>query len=559
MDFVYISSKASDATSRGGPGSPDDEPRPLREAVPLCLASSMLYVLAFPGRIDVFWPLAFVSLVPLLFALRGATVRRALLLSLVFGLPTHVVGFRWLVPLLVEFSGFPTLVCLLLLVGFAVLQTSRFALWFGCATFVTRRSGRFLLPFVLAFAVTEALVPVAFEWRFAAALHRVPLLQQTADLWGATGVGVLLVLANTAIFDAIRARRAWARRTRLAIEGAAAAWVLSIGYGAWSLRRTDALVATAPVLKVGLLQANVPLTLHPSEEEATLARELAAHRALEDAGAELIVWSEGALPSAILLEGMDALFLERFGSGPRVPTFVGAIVVDADTNANAEGAIRARNAAIFADASRVVGRYDKQVLLPFSEYIPFGERFPQLYAWSPASGHFRAGTSRAPLRTRGHAYGVVICYEDVLPGLVRASVNEGAELLVNLTNDAWFGDSAEPHAHLALAKLRSIESRRYLVRATNTGISAIVDPVGRLITSGPSFVATTLLGDVRLLTERTVYVRIGEAPSFAALLGLFAAAAFRPKKRSPSFTPRHPDHPADDEAGDNEAKTPPTE
>ena len=502
----------------------------------MALASSALYVIAFPGQIGVFWPLAFVALVPVLFALRAQSPRRALVIALAFGLPTHVVGFRWLLPLLVTFSGFPAVICGGLLVGFALLQTSRFLLWFGVSAWISRRSGRFLLPFVLAFGVTEALVPVAFEWRFAAALDQVPLLQQSADVIGSTGVGAVLVLVNVAVFEALRARRRFRERARGAVETGAIALLLSVAYGIWARARTDAVVAGAERLTVGLLQGNVPLAPHPSEEEGIVQRQLVAHRALEDAGVDLVVWSEGALPSAILLEGLDNLLVDRLAGGPRVPTFVGAIVVDAD----AEGTIRPRNSAILADRGRVIGRYDKQVLLPFSEYLPLGERFPALYAASPASGRFTPGTSRAPLVARGHRFGVLICYEDVLPGLVRETVAEGAEILVNLTNDAWFGDSAEPYAHLALAKLRAIENRRFLIRATNTGVSAIVDPAGRITATGPSFVPTVVRGEARYLTGRTLFNRVGEAPWLAAA-ALLAWLAILPRGRQ--VTPRQGDQP----------------
>jgi apolipoprotein N-acyltransferase len=550
---------------------PDAPPPPWRVSVGLCLLSAALYVAAFPGKVDFFWPLAFVALVPLLFALRGASVRRALVLALCVGLPTHAIGFRWLVPLLETFSGFPTALCWLLLLGFSLLQTSRFALWFASSTWLTNRGNGVLLPFTLTFAVTEALVPVAFEWRFGAALHRVPLLQQTADVWGPTGVGVLVVLVNGVISLALRDLRAgaMARKTKRLVLLTAAIWSTALIYGGVRMRQTDARVARATPLRAGLVQGNLPLDLRDEtaeKEEARVVAELAAHRSLEAAGVDFVVWSEGALPVAFRKSRLEAEIVPRLrGAGPdqttpTVPTFVGAIVVEEDD----AGGVRARNSAVLVDESQVRGRYDKRVLLPFSEYIPFGERFPFLYAMSPASGHFFSGESSAPLVTRGIPFGVVICYEDVLPGQVRETVGRGAELLVNLTNDAWFGDSAEPHAHLALAKLRSIESRRFLVRATNTGVSAIIDPVGRVTASGPSFLPTTVIGSVARLTEQTWFTRIGEAPWWGATIFLLGLA-LRPRKRGeppndenrptagnelredrgPKATPGQLDHPSD--------------
>jgi apolipoprotein N-acyltransferase len=520
-------------------------PPPWRVSVGLCLVSAALYVAAFPGKVDFLWPLAFVALVPLAFALQGASVRRALVLALCFGVPTHAVGFRWLVPLLETFSGFPTALCWLLLFGFSLLQSTRFVLWLTSSTWLTNRGAGVVVPFTLAFAVTEALVPVAFEWRFGAALHRVPLLQQTADLWGPTGVGVLVVLVNIALFLVIRAGRHQREAVRRTLVGTTAVWLGALVYGAVRTHQVDASIAGARPLRVGLVQGNLPLDLRDDtaeKEEARVQAELRAHRSLEAAGADFVVWSEGALPVAFRKTRLEEEIVPRLrgagpeGSPPAVPTFVGAIVVE---EAEA-GGIRARNSAVLFDEHHVRGRYDKRVLLPFSEYLPFGERFPFLYELSPASGHFFGGESSAPLVARGIPFGVVICYEDVLPGQVRETVGQGAEVLVNLTNDAWFGDSAEPHAHLALAKLRSIESRRFLVRATNTGVSAIVDPVGRVTASGPSFVPTTVLGSVARLTERTVFTRLGEAPWWAAALVLLGLALRRRSSGEPAADEKRP-------------------
>ncbi len=151
------------------------------------------------------------------------------------------------------------------------------------------------------------------------------------------------------------------------------------------------------------------------------------------------------------------------------------------------------NAAVSSDEAGVIdGRYDKQYLLTFGEYLPFGETFPILYRWSPNSGHFTPGRSLEPLivdvKGQKHPVTALICYEDILPRFTNDAVRHGdPELLVNMTNDAWFGDTTEPWEHLALAQLRAVEHRRYLVRGTNSGVSAVVDPVGRVIAHSGTF------------------------------------------------------------------------
>jgi len=155
------------------------------------------------------------------------------------------------------------------------------------------------------------------------------------------------------------------------------------------------------------------------------------------------------------------------------------------------------------------------VLVPFGEYIPFGDVFPRLYSWSPYSGRLWPGEYREPLYLNGHALSVNICYEDIFPGQVRMLMEGGRdhripEAMFNLTNDSWYGDTVQPMEHLVLASFRSIEHRRPLVRSTNTGISAIVDPVGRINHRTAQWTKASLVGKVPLMHGRTVYGMFGD-------------------------------------------------
>ncbi len=190
------------------------------------------------------------------------------------------------------------------------------------------------------------------------------------------------------------------------------------------------------------------------------------------------------------------------------------------------------NSGIASDVSgRIQGRYDKEYLLAFGEYLPFGDTFPVLYKWSPNSGHFSPGTSLDPLieevNGQAHPVTVLICYEDILPRFTNDAVRHGnPELLVNMTNDAWFGDTAEPWEHLALAELRAVEHRRYLVRGTNSGVSAVVDPVGRVIARSGTFRPEAISATIHWMRSRTVYEVLADWPWLLASLAM-AFAAFR--------------------------------
>jgi apolipoprotein N-acyltransferase len=226
----------------------------------------------------------------------------------------------------------------------------------------------------------------------------------------------------------------------------------------------------------------------------------------------------------------NELMYERVGRHLKIPAIFGGVYFRVDRDRE-----RWFNTALSTDASgKVNGRYDKTYLLMFGEYLPFGDTFPILYKWSPHSGRFSAGTKLDPLyidqNGTKRVVSTLICYEDILPSFTNKLVRHAnPELLVNITNDAWFGDTTEPWEHLALAKFRSIEHRRFLVRSTNSGVSAIIDPVGRVVAHTGTFKPETLSGVIRWMRASTVYEAVGDWPWYAAAAAAFVLSFVRRK------------------------------
>jgi apolipoprotein N-acyltransferase len=276
-------------------------------------------------------------------------------------------------------------------------------------------------------------------------------------------------------------------------------------YGYVRLRQVDAAAAVAEPVKVGIVQGNQPLLGRSNG----LAVHVARTAELRKEGVDLVVWSEGA-SARMDRETPDYGEVRRnITSRLGVPTIVGSALARPH-----EGHARFFNTALMADRDgSIKGRYDKQYLLAFGEYLPFGDDFPVLYEMSPNSGHFSPGTSLEPLPFGTHRISALICYEDILPGFVNGMVQHAdPDLLVNLTLDTWFGDSTEPWIHLALAKLRAVEHRRYLIRSTNSGVSAIVDPVGRVALHGGTFTQESLIGVAKFMRQTTGYEILGDWP-----------------------------------------------
>ena len=340
----------------------------------------------------------------------------------------------------------------------------------GWLTSLTPRQWHpWLLPLGLtSFELVQHLPPWIFPWNPAAAVATAwPVLLAPAPLVTAAGVSLLLYLAGGAL-DALLDRPL--RRVG-AVQSAATAAAFAVAALA-----APAFRPVGPPVPVAALQPNVPLEMrwdadNLAEIEGRVWR-LTAEAAA--GGARWIVWPESAIPSNVESNGAYRARIERTARTERVWLLVGSIGHGA-----ADEYFNSVHAA--TPAGLVPWRYDKVHLVPFGEYLPLAVRWALPRALVREVGTFTPGRHTLPLPSPAGPAGVAVCYEVAYPTLYAAEVANGAAVLATITNDGWYGDSAAPRQHLALAILRAAESRRYLVRAANTGISAVVDPAGRVV------------------------------------------------------------------------------
>jgi apolipoprotein N-acyltransferase len=300
------------------------------------------------------------------------------------------------------------------------------------------------------------------------------------------------------------------------------------------IAQVDAMTSAAEPAKVGFVQANMGLMEKRVDVNEGLRRHFRLTNELKAKdGIDFVVWSETSVMSAVDESQAKLVIESRVSRLLGVPAIFGAVLVRPDPNPDRDHV--AFNTALSSDVSgHLNGRYDKEFLLAFGEYIPFGDQFPIVYRWSPNSGRFSPGTDLTPLSivlaNKAHPVTMLICYEDILPDFTnRAVAFAKPELLVNMTNDAWFGNTTEPWEHLALAKLRAIEHRRFLVRSTNSGVSAVVDPVGRVVVTSKPFETEAHSATIRWLQSATVYEAIRDWPWYL-VTALLVAATIRPRQ-----------------------------
>jgi apolipoprotein N-acyltransferase len=500
-----------------------------RRAALLSFATGVLYFLAFPG-LDL-WPLSFVALVPLFVALEGQTPRRAAGLGWIAGFTMTMIGFYWLLDMLETFSGFPLPLCLLFMAILCAYQAGRIALMGVLFAAMARRGWARWIAVGLAFVASEQVYPLLFPWYYAATIHQVPALNQIAELGGPILVALPILAANVALTELVLARLRRQTPSRRLLAVLLAAPVVSALYGAIRIPFVDARTEAAPKGRVGIVQANMSLMGKRKDKAEGLKRHLALTEELKRQGElDLVVWSETSVMTAMVEEDVESIVPSRFSRAIDVPVLFGGVIVKRVDDAR-EYVLY--NSALLTDREGdVVGRFDKQKLVMFSEEMPFGETFPILYEWSPNSGKFVSGKRYDPLTAGEHQIATVICYEDIIPGFVNRIVNNGnPDLIANLTNDAWFGDTTEPWIHLSLAKLRAVEHRRYFVRSTNSGVSAVVDPVGRLVVSTPTFEQAARATDVRWLRGTTVYEVLGDIPLWLLSAAAVALSFLAPRRK----------------------------
>jgi len=526
------------------------------------ILSGVLYFLAFAGW-DV-WPLTFFALVPLIVSLQGQTTKKATWLGFLCGLAMNLGGFYWLLEMLKVFSGFPVPACLFFVVVICAYQGGRLALMGWLYGRAANRGWPAHLVFAGAFIASELLYPLLFPWYYAATVHKVPVLMQLSDLGGPILVGLAIVAVNLGLAEPLRARLAATRE--IVIKGHAVARGASRGptgseerlalplnrriigvavlsllgatlYGAIRISMVKGQMEKAESARVGYVQGNMALIQKRIDPNEGLRRHRRMTNELREKGVDFVVWSE----TSATFPAEEDLVKDKFTASLGVPAIFGAVLVRRPKDGDRE---RWFNSALATDASgEIAGRYDKQFLLAFGEYLPFGDTFPILYKWSPHSGRFSSGTSLDPveidIKGTKHKVSVLICYEDILPGFTnRAVAHASPELLVNMTNDAWFGNTTEPWEHLALSKFRAIEHRRYLVRGTNSGVSAIVDPTGAAVegTVSRPFEQEAKDGVIRWMKGGTVYEAIGDVPWYAVSLAVVVVAF---KRRKTPAEPRN--------------------
>ena len=391
------------------------------------------------------------------------------------------------------------------------------------------RRALFLSPFVwVALELARTRIS-GFPWELlgTAQVNNISL-NRLATITGVYGLSFEIMLVNTVFAAAFLVRRE--KRRIILIEAVVVATALQ----SLALIRPAPLRASHTAL---LVQENVPIL--PSEEwtaqyfQNTIGDLSRLSVPPEVPGApkpDLVVWPESPAPFYV----NEAHFREAIAAvAKKDHTYVVAGSLGEDAGAQPPGSGQTYNsAALMSPEGQWVARYDKIHLVPFGEYVPFKSLFSFASGLTQAVGEFGRGSSREPLVVDGYKLGVFICYEAVFPGEVRQFARNGAQVFVNISNDGWYGDTGAWAQHLNQARMRAVENDRWLLRDTNTGLTASIDPYGRIVASVARKQRTALEAPYAQVTGTTFYTRYGDW--FAYLCAIISVAALLWRYRLPS-------------------------
>jgi apolipoprotein N-acyltransferase len=492
----------------------------------LSIASGVLFACAFPDH-AVAW-LIFVALLPLFVALaRARNWREAVLLGWASQFTAWLIMVPWVVRVMSHYGGLPLATGILIFIAmcaFLGLYGALFAFAFWRIAPGQRFARWLLIP--LAWAAVEygrTYLLTGFPWNLIAAsiADYTPLLQFDR-VAGPYALGVLILLPSTLLAWLIVARPRGIART-LAIAG-----VTIVCFVWWATGLVAAKMFVRPngqpLSRAALLQPNISQEMRWNATNVATIFERMMGMSEEAArnGVQVVIWPESTVPLTYATTEFYRDAIESLSASRDVDVILGSVAEDE------EKSNRVWNAAFLVSGGRTIGHYDKIRLVPFGEYVPLRKMLFFARKLVHEVGQFEFGTKDTPLAGK-FKYGPAICYEIVYPQIPRQQVVHGANVLVTITNDAWYDGTSAPRQHLNQARLRAVENDRYLLRAGTTGISAFVDPTGHVVEELAMNRQGIIYAEFQARQSMTAYVRFGDWFSWFAVAAVIIAMMRRRK------------------------------
>ena len=483
------------------------------EAIFLAAASGVLLFLSFPKYGSGL--MAWIALIPLFRAMKGViSIRQGLLLGFITGLVCHVGLIYWITYVVVNYGYLPVYLGIILTLLLACYLSFYTAVFAAGIVFFRQKIALYIIAPVLWICLEycKSHLLTGFPWEnlgYSQYLNQ--YLIQFADVSGVFGLSFLIVLVNAAFFEVF----AIADKSKKKFVLPAVVILIIAGvliYGVQRSRQIDKVLHNAAQIEVSLIQGNIDQSIKWNEgfqkETINIYEQLSLQNVPAKGG--LVVWPETALP----FNYQDANNLQKQVRDISLKAKSWFIFGSTSYENSKDDTNYYNSAYLLSPAGEIAGKYNKVHLVPYGEYVPLRNVFPFINKLTAGMGDFSAGAGYYPLAIDNRKIGILICYEGILPFAARSYKKEGAELLVNITNDAWFGATSAPFQHFSMSVFRAVETRLYLVRAANTGISAIINPQGKIVAQTNIFEKSALKENIKYSNIQTIYVQYGDVLVF---------------------------------------------
>ncbi len=497
----------------------------------LAAVSGLLFFFIFPNIFGLnLWPLAWVALVPLFMALmEAASARKAALISAFSGVAGYPLLYHWLVYTMHTYGSMGYAASVFVLMALVALLSAFMAAFGACFYLMTNKVR---VPGLLSFPISWVSIEFlrahfpfgGFPWAIMGSSQYkfLPLLQM-AEITGPYGVSFVVVLVNAAVASLVISLLSgpWKLNSAKPLFLAAGLVAFSVVSGSWRMRSVDRAFAGQKEIKIGIVQANIDQGVKWSrehfwknmEKHLDLTRKVTAH------GAELVIWPE----AAVTVSGFNLHWAGRSRVIEMLSQVDAHFLLGSLSREQCDERNCYFNSAFLLSpgADKLLMRYDKMRLVPFSEYVPMQRLF--FFADAIAQGNTGSTTPGKEVKVMsmpGASFGCVICYEVIFPHIVRRFVDKGADFMTTITNDAWFGKTGAPYQHHSTVVFRSIENRVYFARAANTGISSVIDPNGRVLHMTDIYTTAAFARPVMPSPIKTFYTAYGDVFAWLNLAAL---------------------------------------
>lgn len=498
--------------------------------------SGVALTLSFPSHGSPFF--AWFALVPLLYAIRRLSFKKSFYIGFLSGLVHYITLLYWLAGTIETYGHLSLYLCISILIFLSAYLALYTGMFTSFVSFLRPKPtvALVLIPALWVFLeYIKTFVFSGFPWELLGySQHEYLEIIQISDLFGVYGVSFLIVLSNTTFFLILHSfANINCNRGKKVIKQIFSYLIFFLFiftcvniYGKKRMESIDALIKGSRRLKFTVVQGNIDQTIKWNRAFQNQSTEKYIRLSVsQKKHSDIVVWPETATPFYFLYNKELSDIIKKGIHDAGSDFIIGSPSFVLKNNS-----INFYNSAYLVNSEgSLYGKYNKSHLVPFGEYVPFKRWLPFINKMVEGAGDFKPGEKGKTLKWKDVKLGIQICYEIIFPRLSAALTKNNAAILINITNDAWYGRTSAPYQHFSMAVFRAIENRRSLVRSANTGISGFIDACGRVIAKTDIFNDAVITKAMPLIYKKSVYTTYGDIFSMGCIFIFLSALITRNK------------------------------